>query len=57
MLQFDPEEEVTEEKFYEIGLKLSLFELALAIEDEDADIEAELTGDATQRFNRAMRSK
>ena len=45
----DPETEVTEEKFYELGLKQSLYELALAIQDEEDDIEAELQGDATHR--------
>lgn len=54
---FDIETEVTEEKFYEIGLKLALIELAEKIEDEDKDAEAELNGDATQRFNAAIHCK
>ena len=49
----DPEMEVDEDQFYALGEKLMLAELADKIEDEDADIEAELTGDATQRFNKA----
>lgn len=38
---YDPETEVTEAQFYTMGLKLSLAELALIIEDEDTDAAAE----------------
>lgn len=52
---FDVETEVTEEQFYKLGEQIALVELADLIEDEDKDAQAELDGDATQRFNAATR--